>query len=100
MVRGTNLFHGEADAAAKGNRAPSILIPANGATVLLDSNLPANGSMVELKSTLPAATTWRCDTLRIIREGKAWYAIATHTIHATDSANGLHAQSTITVRQP
>ncbi|MCQ2366425.1 MAG: transglycosylase domain-containing protein [Akkermansia sp.] len=92
------------DPAAKGDRAPSILIPANGATVLLDPNLPANGSMVELKSTLPAATTtWRCDTLRIIREGDSWYAVATpgtHTIHATDSANGLHAQSTITVRQP
>ena len=72
--------------------------------MLLDPNLPANGSMVELKSTLPAATTtWRCDTLRIIREGNSWYAIATpgtHTIHATDSANGLHAQSTINVRQP
>ena len=91
------------DPAAKGDRAPSILIPANGATVLLDPNLPANGSMVELKSTLPAATTsWRCDSLRIIREGNAWYAVATpgtHTIHATDSANGLHAQSTINVRQ-
>ena len=92
------------DAAAKGNRAPSILIPADGATVLLDPNLPANGSMVELKSTLPAATTaWRSETLRIIKEGNTWYAIATpgtHTIHATDRANGLHAQSTITVRQP
>ena len=91
------------DPAAQGNRAPFILIPADGATVLLDPNLPANGSMVELKSTLPAAaTTWRCDTLRIIREGNTWYAVATpgtHTIHADDKTNGLHAQSTINVIQ-
>lgn len=88
------------DTAARGNRAPAILIPAHGTHVKLDPTLPNNGRYIELVSTLPAATAhWECDSLRIQQRNGKFYAILTpgqHTIRLS-SPPDISLESTFTV---
>ncbi|MDO5450951.1 MAG: transglycosylase domain-containing protein [Akkermansia sp.] len=98
-TRPTRLF--ALDSMKYGDRAPSVLIPANGSAVILDPTMAARGERIELRATMPpAATTWHSDTLRIIREGNSWFAIATpgtHTVYAVDNTNGARAKATFRV---
>lgn len=83
--------------AAPAPRRPAILVPAEGSTVILDPVLPGGGRYISLKSTLPTATAeWRCDTLRLRRDGDRWHAElapGTHIILVEDKVNHLRARA-------
>jgi len=91
------------EAAAPAPRRPAILVPAEGSTVILDPVLPGGGRCISLKSTLPTATAeWRCDTLRLVRNGDRWHAElvpGTHTIFVEDKVNHLRARARFRVTE-
>lgn len=84
-------------------RRLSILIPANGSRLMLDSSLPNDGRIIELISTLPPGRAlWTCPTLPLRRDGEHCYAELSeghHVIRVQDTKSGRSATSSFTVER-
>ncbi len=83
------------------NRAPRVLMPADGTVITLSGNVQ-EPLLLPLRSTInPHHARWFCRSMRLERRGDEWFALATkgeHIIYVEDSRSQRGSHCRILIR--